>query len=297
MNKQKVLITGGSGFLGAVLVDRLISDGVYDIRILGRDEGKLSAIQRKHPNVEIFSGDISDPVTVYRACQDIDGIYHLAAAKFLDIAERQPYECIMSNVVGSKNLLDATMRLPIKWITGISTDKAAQVSGVYGATKFLMEKMFNDYERFNGDKCTYRVVRYGNVLYSTGSVLVKWRNIIDGINDGKYADGSKPFIITDPNATRYFWSVDQAVNLIFECEVIAEDSTPYIPTMKSMRVGDLFEAVVKKYCKVDYDVVKEKYLNVIGLQVGENMHEKLDNSGHTSEDCDKYSIDEISQLI
>jgi UDP-N-acetylglucosamine 4,6-dehydratase/UDP-glucose 4-epimerase len=165
----------------------------------------------------------------------------------------------------------------------ISTDKTAIVSGVYGASKFLMERLTHQFEA-NYPKHTYRVVRYGNVLYSTGSVLCKWKDLLEQ---------NKEIIITNPDATRFYWTVEQAVDLIFDCLENAIDSQPYVPEMKSMRMGDLLTAMSNKYLPSDGTLkVKE-----IGMQPGENLHEKVLADGIPSNEAEKFTIEEIQDMI
>jgi UDP-N-acetylglucosamine 4,6-dehydratase/UDP-glucose 4-epimerase len=284
---KTVLVTGGSGYLGKVLIGRLIKSGI-NVRAIARDEGKLIELKQLYPTVEILTGDIANEFDVHQAVQGVSGIYHLAASKHIGIAESQVRECILSNVTGTMNILDESLKNPrIEFVIGISTDKAAQVNGVYGASKFLMERLFEQYEKLNIG-CSYRIVRYGNVLYSTGSVLCKWRDALV----------SKNFIIvTDLAATRFFWTVDQAVDLIFECMKNAKSSKPYIPKMKSMSILNLLIAMVEKYSPLTYPEVLKDYVTVIGLQPGENKHERMDSSGEDSSMVEKYTIEEIKQLI
>ncbi len=284
---KTVLVTGGSGYLGKVLIGRLIKSGVK-VRVIARDEGKLVELQQLYPTVEILTGDIANAFDVYQAVQGVSGIYHLAASKHIGIAESQVRECILSNVNGTMNILDESLKNPrIEFVVGISTDKAAQVNGVYGASKFLMERLFEQYEKLNTG-CAYRIVRYGNVLYSTGSVLCKWRDALIS---------KSPIIVTDLSATRFFWTVEQAVDLIFECMKIAKNAKPYIPKMKSMSILNLLIAMVEKYSPLSYAEVLRDYVTVIGLQPGENKHERMDSSGEDSSSVDKYTIEEIKKLI
>lgn len=280
--KNKILITGGSGFLGESLISRLISKGESDIRIFSRNEGALIKTKQKFPNVEIFTGNLSSEFEVWQACKGINQIYHLAAFKHVGLAEKFSLECVNSNLIGTINLLNATRNSDLNFMIAISTDKAAQVNGVYGASKYLMEKIIQEYAK---TKCEtkFRIVRYGNVLYSTGSVLCKWKDLIEH---------NKQCILTDINATRFYWTREQAVDLIFECLEHAKDETPYCPTMKSMKVGDLFAAMVRKYGK-NYDIPPK----IIGLQPGENLHEKILDSGPYSNEVEQYTMEEICKLI
>lgn len=270
-----ILVTGATGFLGKELLKNLKGK----IRVLSRNEGKLIELKNEYPNIEIITGCISDSMICKRALKGVDKVYHLAAFKHVGQAEKQPYQCVNTNLIGTMNLL--------KYFNGtdfiaISTDKAAQVSGVYGASKYLMEEVIREYEYMNPN-INYRVVRYGNVLYSTGSVLCKWK---DALINGKEV------IVTEPTATRYFWTVQEAINLIFECEKHAKDCTPYCPEMKAMTIQDLLTAMIIKYS----DGVMSK-VNIIGLQQGENLHEKITKDGLSSEDAPKFTINEIIELI
>ena len=118
----------------------------------------------------------------------VDGVFHLAASKHVGLAETYSRECTKTNVIGSLNILEESLDSKLDFVIGISTDKAAQVSGVYGASKLLMERLFLQFERVNPGT-NYRIVRYGNVLYSTGSVLCKWKDLL--------LQG-KQVIVTDP---------------------------------------------------------------------------------------------------
>lgn len=284
LDKNKTyLVTGGAGFLGQELIARLEAAGCTNIVTISRNEGKLVALKEKFPFVKIIPGDIADPYCAEKAVQGVDAIFHLAAFKHVGLAEQNVRECVLGNVTGTMNILELTRKYPIEFILGISTDKAAQVSGVYGASKLLHERLFTDYEKMNpGTK--YRTVRYGNVLYSTGSVLCKWKDRLQ--ND-------EEVIITDPEATRFYWTVDQAIDLIFDCLDNAQDSQPYVPEMKSMAVGDLLEAMIRKYLPEGNTPKVKK----IGLQPGENFHEVIVEGGPNSSQVERFTIEEIMELV
>tara|TARA_R100001510_G_C7656596_1_gene216784 strand:+ start:4069 stop:4932 length:864 start_codon:yes stop_codon:yes gene_type:complete len=279
---KKILIFGATGFLGKKLLDFLVDDGHRNITIFSRDEGKLINLKQKHPFVKIITGDISDKFETYQAMKGQHYIFHLAAFKHVGLAEEYSRECVKSNLIGSLNILECSTLTNPELLITTSTDKAAQVSGVYGATKFLVEELFKQFEKVNSNT-QYRVVRYGNVLYSTGSVLCKWKDLIQN---------HQPVIITDPKATRFFWTVDEAVKLLFECIQNSNNSQPYCPYMKSMSMGDLLQAMIEKYSE-------GKTINVktIGLQPGENRHEKILKDGPSSDQVERFTISEIKGLI
>lgn len=282
IEKNKLyLITGAGGFLGKELVKKVLEQG-GNVRAMGRDEGTLIYLKEKYPQIEIHTGDISDPFETRQAMRGVNAVFHLAAFKHVGLAEKFSRECTKTNVLGSLNILDASLQQDLDFVLGISTDKAAQVSGVYGATKLLMERLFLQYEQLNPN-CKYRIVRYGNVLYSTGSVLCKWKDLIEQ---------GKEVIVTEQEATRFFWTINQAIDLILDCMQNSVDSQPYCPDMKSMSIKNLLQAMIEKYSGG-----KPISIKTIGLQAGENLHEKVLNDGPYSNEVDQFTIEEIKELI
>ena len=282
LNKVITSLKSQANELGFDLVKRILSQGGRVVT-LSRDEGKLIELKQQYPNIEILTGDIADRFDVQQAMKGVDGVFHLAAFKHVGLAETQSRECTKSNVIGSLNVLEEAANNNVEFVVGISTDKAAQVAGVYGATKYVMEKLFEQFER-NYPETKFRIVRYGNVLYSTGSVLCKWRDLL---KEGKEV------IVTEPEATRYFWTVEQAVDLIFDCMGNSVDSKPYVPDMKSMSVGDLLQAMSKKYLPSGEELKIKK----IGIQPGENLHEKILEDGKYSNEVERFTIEEIMEVI
>jgi len=146
----------------------------------------------------------------------------------------------------------------------------------------MMERLFSQFEKLNPN-CKYRIVRYGNVLYSTGSVLCKWKELIAQ---------NQQCVVTDLASTRFYWTVEQAIALIFDCLEKSNNSEPYCPSMKSMKIEDLLKAMYHKYGSNNYIEPK-----IIGLQKGENQHEKIMEDGPYSNEVENFSIEEIIQLI
>lgn len=282
IEKNKLyLVTGGGGFLGKPLVNDILNKGGR-VRVIGRDEGTLVSLKETYPSIETYPGDVSDKFDVQQSMKDVDGVFHLAASKHVGLAEKFVRETIKTNTIGSLNIYEQSLNQELDFILAISTDKAAQVSGVYGATKMLMERLSKQFQQLNPN-CKYRLVRYGNVLYSTGSVLCKWKDLIEQ---------GKEVIITEPKATRFFWSVGQALDLIYDCMEKSIDTSPHCPNMKSMSVSNLLTAMVEKYSNgVDIPI------KIIGLQDGENLHEKVLDDGPYSNEVEQFTINEIKKLI
>lgn len=270
--QKKYLITGGTGFLGDRLIARLSEIGAKNLVVVARNEGKLIALKEKYPFVEIIPGDIADRAIANKACHGVAGIFHLAAFKHVPLAEKHAWECIRSNVTGTMNLMLHSVGMD--FFVFISTDKAAQVSGVYGATKFLGEKIVNEFSAL-APQTKYLTIRYGNVFGSTGSFIYKWKA---AIKEGR------EITLTDPAATRFFFTADSAVNLIFKA--ISEGNTGlFMPEMKAVSMGTIVDAC--------HEVFGAFPVKLIGLQPGENLHETIDGKTFSNE-VPQYTKEEFA---
>lgn len=270
---MKIVIFGGTGFLGEALVESLYIDN--DITVVARNEGKLIALKNKYPLVTILTGDISDMHIVDRATQGKDRVYLLSAIKGVDIAENQPYETCKTNIIGVMNVIDCALKYRVSYVLFTSTDKAAQVSGVYGATKLIGEALFREAQSVS-EYTQFRVARYGNVWASSASFITKW---IPKIKNGEV------IYLTEPDMTRFFFTREQALVVLMDC-IQNNDATPYIPKMKAMRMGDIVEALK--------DIYGDVKVEIIGNRGGENMHETMDGKIFSNE-VERYSIEEIKE--
>jgi len=276
---EKYLVTGGTGVVGYELCKRIIEMG-GKVVVLSRTEEKLTNLQEKHNEIEILVSDILDKEKVKQAIKEVRGIFHLTALA-QGMQSGKPIESINTNILGSMNVLVES--LDVDFVIGISSDKVVQVSGNYGATKFLMEKLFTEFEEINPDT-KYRVVRLGNVIYSTDSVLEKWKSRIEN---------NEEVIITEPTATRFFMTKEQSVDAIFNCLEKSTDSTPYFEDIKSTSMGNLLEAMSNKYLPEGSELsVKE-----IGLQPNENLHERIDKNSPYTNEIEQYTIKELEEMI
>lgn len=267
---SKIVVFGGSGFLGNALIERLISEGHKNITAVARNEGKLVALKEKFPLVQIMVGDVADQWIVQKAMQNADEVYILSAMKHVGLAEQQVRSCISSNIAGTMNVVNESLISKPKTIVFISSDKAAQGGGIYGASKKIGERLMAEAEGMNPDT-KYRVIRYGNVWGSTGSIATKWKP--------KMEKGEE-VIITDRKASRFFWTVEEAVDLIFECLSQATSAEPFIPKMKAVSMGTVLDACMEAWGR---SPVKE-----IGLQPGENLVETTDGKVF-SDQCEQFT--------
>lgn len=271
---DKVVVFGGSGFLGVSLIDRLIGKGYRNIVVVARNEGALTAAKEKFPIIQVMVGDIADAWVVRSAMANAKEVYLLSAMKHVGLAEVNVNTCIMTNIIGAMNVVNESFASRPRVLMFISTDKASQGAGVYGCTKKIIEKLLKEAEKVNLET-KYRVIRYGNVWGSTGSIITKWRPKLEK---------GEEVILTDPEASRFFWTVDEAVDLIFECIDKAENADPFIPKMKAIKMGVVLEACM--------DVYGKSSVKVIGLQPGENKVETTDGVTF-SDQCEQFTKSEF----
>jgi FlaA1/EpsC-like NDP-sugar epimerase len=255
---KRICIFGGSGFLGTALIEKLISMGELDIVTVARNEGGLVKLKERFPTVEIIVGDIADRWVVQKAMSCANDVYLLSAMKHVGLAETDVNTCAKTNIIGTMNVIEESIITVPDILMFISSDKAAQSTGVYGCTKKIGEKLMKEAEGINR-YTKYRVIRYGNVWGSTGSISTKWKP--------KMLAGEE-VIITDPEASRFFWEVGDAVDVIFKCIDVAINATPSIPIMKAVKMGVVLNACM--------EVWGQSPVKIIGLQPGENKVETTD---------------------
>jgi len=278
---NKLAITGATGFLAEELIRVLIEEG-FHINAIARNEGKLVELKKKYKNLSIHPCPVEDYCLLKKATQNCIGVYHLASFKDVVLAESNPLKTIQSNIIGTLNILKLSMEINnLKYIISTSTDKAVRVSGVYGASKLMIEKLFHEFHEINGNNCKYRLVRYGNIFNSTGSVLTKWKESL--LKNEK-------IILTDPNATRFFLTREEAVGLILKCLKEAKNSNPFYPEMKSIEMRILLETMIDKYSTVKPNV------SIIGLRKGENMHELIEGE-ISSNNAPRWTKQELMKII
>jgi UDP-glucose 4-epimerase len=200
---KTILITGGTGFLGRNLALKLKNE--YRIILTGRNN-KQNLFASKYTGCQVAPLDISNIESVRDVFVEFkpDIVIHAAATKFVDLAEKYPMECIDVNILGSQNVARVAVEREIPVVIGISTDKAAPpVRNIYGMSKSVMERIFCAMDGKSATKFTS--VRYGNVAWSTGSVMTIWKKMLE--ETGMIGT-------TGPEMRRFFFSVDEAVNLV-----------------------------------------------------------------------------------
>lgn len=231
--KSKVLITGGTGFLGKRL-GKTLKVLNYDVILTGRNN-KQNSLAKKFSGCEVAPMDVSSIESVRDVfCEFKPNIVvHAAATKFVDLAETYPMECIDVNVLGSQNVARVSLEYNVDNLIGISTDKAAPpIRNIYGMSKATMERIFCSLNGKSSTKCA--CVRYGNVAWSTGSVFTIWKKMLEE----KGVIGT-----TGPEMRRFFFTVDEAVNLVIKCIENIDITAGKVLSrqMKAARIGDFLK--------------------------------------------------------
>jgi UDP-N-acetylglucosamine 4,6-dehydratase len=260
LDGASVLITGGTGSLGKSLIEHLLRETkVRRIAIFSRDELKQQHLRiqfQDDPRLRWFLGDVRDLDRLKRAFHGVDFVFHAAALKQVDTGEYNPMEFVKTNVLGSQNVIDASIEAGVKRVVALSTDKASSPINLYGATKLTADKLFvaaNNYSFAYGT--TFAVVRYGNVMGSRGSVIPFFQEI---------AAKGKPLPITDLRMTRFWISIESAVKFVVDSLEVMVGGELYVPRIPSMRIVDLARAVAP-----DAKLVE------IGMRPGEKLHEEM----------------------
>ena len=261
-DNQVVLITGGTGSFGKKFLKRLLTKyNPKKVIVFSRDEYKQVLLQREFQEysskLRFFLGDIRDKERLYRAFDGVDIVVHAAALKQVPLAEYNPFEAVKTNIIGAQNIINAAIDRGVKKVVALSTDKAVNPINLYGGTKLVMEKLFIAGNAYVGDKDTiFTVVRYGNVVGSRGSVIPYFLKLAK--------EGVKEFPITDPRMTRFWITLDQAVDLVIKALETSVGGEIFVPKIPSMRIVDLAKAI-KSDCE----------FKIIGIRPGEKLHETL----------------------
>jgi UDP-N-acetylglucosamine 4,6-dehydratase len=279
---KSVLVTGGAGALGTALARRLLNSTVERIVIYSRGEFRQATMHQElspldcHEKLRMMIGDVRDKDRLKRALRDVDTVFHAAALKRIETANYNPDELVRTNVVGTQNVIDAAMDAGVERAVFLSTDKAYQPISPYGHSKAIAECMFlaaNNMRGKSGPR--FGATRYGNVWRSTGSVVPKWESIL--------ASGADTVPVTDPECTRFFMTIEQAVDLVLTTAKTMKGGEIAIPTLPAYRLGDLAEAMGAK-------------MRITGLPSFEKLHESM-AEGNSSDKARRLSVDDLRRLI
>jgi len=262
------------------MVRRLLSTNASRIVVFSRDELKQQHLRenlQSDNRLRFFLGDIRDQQRLQTALHGIDFVIHAAALKQVDTGEYNPMEFVKTNILGSQNVIEASIKSGVSKVIALSTDKASSPVNLYGATKLTADKLFTAANNYSfGYGTVFSVVRYGNVMGSRGSVVPYFLDL--------QKKGQK-LTITDKRMTRFWISIEQAVNFVLNSFQIMQGGELYVPKIPSAKVLDIAKAISPN----------EEYVEV-GIRPGEKLHEEMispDDSRRTLELVDRYVVNPL----
>jgi UDP-N-acetylglucosamine 4,6-dehydratase len=273
---KNIMVTGGTGSFGKACIDVLLERGSRVVRVFSRDELKQSELQAQYEGdgrLRFFLGDVRDRDRLIHASRGVDLMIHAAALKQVPACEYNPFEAVQTNVIGAENVVAAAIASRVPKTLLLSTDKAVNPVNLYGATKLCAEKIFTQGNALAADSVArFACVRYGNVVGSRGSVVPIF---LAQAESGRLS-------ITDDRMTRFWITLDQAVDFVLSRLDLMEGGEVFVPKIPSMRVVEIAEAIAPHAERV-----------VTGIRPGEKLSEVLvteDESRHAIERDDCYVI-------
>jgi UDP-N-acetylglucosamine 4,6-dehydratase len=263
INGAVVTVTGGTGSFGSTMVRHLLKNGVAEVRIFSRDEAKQDALRHviQDDRANFFIGDVRDQQSVDSVIPGSDFVFHAAALKQVPSCEFFPLEAVATNVHGSANVIRSALSSGVSAVVCLSTDKAVYPINAMGMSKALMEKTAMAFARNNQkSKTRIAVTRYGNVMYSRGSVIPLFI---------KQLKERKPITVTDPNMTRFLMSLTESVDLVQFAFENAQSGDLFVRKAPAATVDVLLKALI------DLFGVSDPNVKSIGVRHGEKLFESL----------------------
>jgi UDP-N-acetylglucosamine 4,6-dehydratase/5-epimerase len=257
-----LLITGGTGSFGHTIVDRCLKTDVKEIIVFSRDEKKQEdmRIALASPKVRFCIGDVRNYDSLHQAMRGVDYVFHAAALKQVPSCEFYPMEAVLTNVIGTENVLNAAIATSVKRLVLLSTDKAVYPINAMGITKALAEKLLIGKSRALHDSSpTMCVTRYGNVMGSRGSVIPLFVEQIKA---------KRPITITDPKMTRFLMSLEESVDLVLHAFFNGEQGDTFVQKAPACTVEDLATALKEIFGGTSP-------IKIIGSRHGEKRFESL----------------------
>lgn len=279
-------MTGGGGYIGGLLIEKLLEFNPAVIRILDNNEWSLFNLRQKYPGeaggkLRFLLGDVRNFNRLQYAFHGIDIVLHLASYKHVPECEYNPIDAVENNVTGTSNVIQAAIENRVKKVILTSTDKAANPSNTMGATKLLAEKLMIAANIYGARATIFACCRFGNVFGSSGSVAPLFeKQIITG----------EEITITDPGMTRFVITKDKAIDLLLSACYLAEGGEIFIFKMPAININDLADVMIGKY-----GAAKKV---IIGRRAGEKLYEELmtdEEKSRAYEGEDMYVV--FSQLL
>ena len=262
LSDAKLLITGGTGSFGNAVLRTYLESGIREIRIFSRDEKKQDDMRHAYHDdrIKYYIGDVRDSRGIASALRGVDYVFHAAALKQVPSCEFYPSEAVLTNVLGTQNLLTACIQEGVKKVVCLSTDKAVYPINAMGLSKALMEKVaIAESRNLETHPTTIVVTRYGNVMASRGSVIPLF---LDQIRS------RRPLTITEPKMTRFLMHLQEAVRLVEFAFDNGQNGDTFVRKSPAATIGDLAQAILEL-------TGANNPIQVIGTRHGEKLHETL----------------------
>lgn len=259
-----VTITGGTGSFGSTIVKQLLNDDICEIRILSRDENKQDAMRNefKDPRLKFIIGDVRDYASVDLAIKGSDYVFHAAALKQVPSCEFFPMQAVATNITGSSNVVESSLKNEVRSLVCLSTDKAVYPINAMGMSKALMEKVAQSYARnYSQSNTKISITRYGNVMMSRGSVIPLMINQIKN---------RQAISITDPKMTRFMMSLGDSVDLVNHAFKNSVSGDLFVRKAPACSISTLASAIA---IVMGFD--DDYPLQIIGTRHGEKLYETL----------------------
>lgn len=283
---KSVLVTGGAGYFGQAFTRRLLGPNSPDLDlerlcIYSRNEWnqhQLRAMFGNDDRLRYFIGDVRDSDRLRRAMQGCDTVVHAAALKRVEAVESNIMEAVATNIVGTENVAKAAIDTGVSRVVLLSTDKACEPTTTYGLTKAMAEAIFRTAGAYvRHDRTLFTICRYGNVWRSTGSVVPVWAKLLAG--------GETEVPVTDYDATRFFMTADQAVDLVLEALRTTKGGDMFTPDLPAYDLLSLAEAMGATGC---YPIPRSQ---------GEKRHERMVEGGPDSSKARRMTVQELKEAL
>jgi UDP-N-acetylglucosamine 4,6-dehydratase len=282
---KAVLITGGSGSFGSAFCEYVKSHNLKPRKlvIFSRDYMKQQVLKEKVGDMDCMqgegcwlTGDVRDVERLKKALNGIDTVIHAAAMKHIQNCENDPQEALLTNVLGTNNIVEAALYRKVQKTILISTDKAVESITTYGTTKAMAEALIIGGNKYRGmNDIRFSVCRYGNVCGSNGSIVPIFKKLI--------AEGEEYLPVTDEHCTRFWYPMKDAIEFVLDSLERMQGGETFIPKIPSIRIIDLCAAMDKPY-------------KIIGLRGKEKIHEKL-TTDYSSDKNEFLTIEQIRELL
>ena len=257
---KKILITGGTGSFGNAFLDKLLLEDFSEVRIFSRDEKKQNDMRIKYNNskIKFYIGDVREYNSISDALIGVDYVFHAAALKQVPSCEFYPIQAVNTNILGTENVLNASIKKGVEKVVCLSTDKAVYPINAMGLSKAMMEKIFVAKSRVS-NKTIIVGTRYGNVMSSRGSVIPHFKDQM--LNN-------KSITVTDPKMTRFMMTLEEAVELVLYAFKNGKSGDIFVQKSSSTTIGELANIMKNIYNS-------NSQIKIIGIRHGEKIHETL----------------------